>query len=145
MNLAWVFLDAALTSMICYQLLCHARALKKRVGEEYAAPYFSVMRLLVESVLPLTLTGIAFLISYGVRSASKSCISLVYALMMVRCWNSAFSTYERSLMLIGRFLGCITADVDLTSGGGNCMAERRDKTDAIVDDVLFTWRYIWLR
>ena len=62
---------------------------KRNIGEEYTAPYFSVIRILVESVLPRTLAGTLFLVSYGVGDPSKNAFSLVSVLMIVRCWNSA--------------------------------------------------------
>ncbi|KAF8552783.1 hypothetical protein OG21DRAFT_1334506 [Imleria badia] len=77
-----VSLTAMLTCMICCRLVGHARTMQRYLGEEYAAPYFSVIVLLVESVLPLTLIGIVFLVLFGVGSQQMLEFSHVYTLMM---------------------------------------------------------------
>ncbi|KAF8547686.1 hypothetical protein OG21DRAFT_1526991 [Imleria badia] len=77
-----VFLTVTITCMICYRLVRHAKTMKKNLGQEYAAPYFSIVMLLVESVLPLTLTGIAFLISFGVGNRTQLTLSAMYTIMM---------------------------------------------------------------
>ncbi|KAF8554523.1 hypothetical protein OG21DRAFT_1059743 [Imleria badia] len=59
----------------------HGRKVQEYLGHEYASSYFSVVTLVVESVLPYTLSGIAFLVSLGVGSPTSAFIS-VYLLMM---------------------------------------------------------------
>jgi len=84
-----VFLHATLTCMVCCHCLRFASTVKKYVGEEFASPYFNIAMLLVESVLPCTLIGIAFLIAFGVGSQMEIALSRLYTVMMVRCWSKA--------------------------------------------------------
>ena len=79
-----VLLHVTLTGTICCRFVCHARKMKE-LGEEYASPYFSMIKLFVESALPYTVTGIALLISFGVGSQMEIALSRVYPLMTVRC------------------------------------------------------------
>ena len=87
-----VCLTATLTCVICYRLACHARTVKKHLGGEFAAPYFSIIMLLVESVLPVTLSGIAYLISYGVGSVAVQALAVAYTAIMVRRWRVEVQT-----------------------------------------------------
>lgn len=79
-----VFLTTLLTSMICYRLLRHAWTVKRYLGEGHATPYFGIIILLAESVLPLTITGVAYLISYAIGSFVEVGLSEVYTTVMVR-------------------------------------------------------------
>ncbi|KAF8552786.1 hypothetical protein OG21DRAFT_1511036 [Imleria badia] len=79
-----VFLLMTLTCMICYRLVLHARSIKKNLGdgEERVAPHLGIIMLFIESVLPSTLTGIAFLVSFGVGSLAEIGLLHVYTAMM---------------------------------------------------------------
>lgn len=70
--------------MICYRLLRHARIVRKYLGDKHASPYITIVALIVESVLPFTLSGIAFLVSHGMGSQSAVAFSFVHSLVMVR-------------------------------------------------------------
>ena len=80
--------------MICYRLLSHAKSVKGCLGDHHASPYFSVMVLLIESILPYTMSGIAFLISYGVGSDTEIALSQVYTVMTVRCCDLVLWIYQ---------------------------------------------------
>ena len=90
-----VFLHTVLTGMICFRILRHGRMVQDRLGREYAALYFAVVTLVVESVLPYTLSGIAFLASLGVRSPTSTAFVALYFLMMV-CGLVAFPVDKAS-------------------------------------------------
>ena len=90
-----VFLNTTLTSMICYRVMRHGKTVQKHLGNEYASPYFAVIALIVESVLPYTLSGIAFLVALGVGSPTSTAWICVYFLMMVRSWLVRTSRTER--------------------------------------------------
>ncbi|KAH0828710.1 hypothetical protein J3R83DRAFT_3116 [Lanmaoa asiatica] len=77
-----VFLNATLTSMICYRMLRHGKMVQEYLGHEYASPYFTVVTIIVESVFPYALSGIAFLVSLGVGSPTSIAFFNVYVLMM---------------------------------------------------------------
>ena len=78
-----VLLSIILARMICYRLLRHGRRVREQLGHEYASPYFAVVALVVESVLPYTLSGIAFLVSLGVESPTSVVFVCMYFMMMV--------------------------------------------------------------
>ncbi|KAF8553376.1 hypothetical protein OG21DRAFT_1510320 [Imleria badia] len=82
-NTVSVFLNATLTCMIWYRLVRHARTVRECHGEEQTSPYFTIDALVWESMLPITLTGIAFLITHGLRSEIGVAFGSVYTLMMV--------------------------------------------------------------
>ena len=97
--------------------------MKKCIGAEFASPYITTAMLFVESIFPYTLTGILFLATFWARNWVAAPLSRVYTLMMVR-YCSPFCGFTHGP---DRFVVCITADVDLARGRGNCMAERHDK------------------
>ncbi|KAI9573781.1 hypothetical protein HD554DRAFT_2166553 [Boletus coccyginus] len=76
-----VLLHATLTCTICSRFVCHARKMKE-LGEEYASPYFNMIRVFFESSLLFTLAGIAYLVSYGLGDHTELAFSRVYVLMM---------------------------------------------------------------
>ncbi|KAG9316987.1 hypothetical protein JVU11DRAFT_1167 [Chiua virens] len=78
------FLTTVLTLMICCRMVWFGRKLKAQLGHEYALPYFAVVSLVVESVLPYTLTGITFLVAFGVGAQVLNAIAYTHTLMMVR-------------------------------------------------------------
>ena len=71
--------------MICYRLLSHAKLVKECLSDHHASPYFSVTVLIVESVLPYTMSGIAFLILFGMGSFTSNTLGQAYTVMTVRC------------------------------------------------------------
>ncbi|KAN0082514.1 hypothetical protein V8E55_008309 [Tylopilus felleus] len=91
------------------------------IGEEYAVPYFSIMRLLVESVLPLTLSGIAFLVSYGIGSPSEVAVPQVYSLMM--CVSPQI-TVRACCKDIAQSLRCCVQSVGMLRCRGMLMMKR---------------------
>lgn len=95
------FLNVTLMSMICYQLLSHARAVKQYFGDKHASPYITIVALVVESVLPFTLSSIAFLVSYGMGSQSAVVFSFIHPLVMVRSttFESAIGANEHAVHL----------------------------------------------
>ncbi|KAG6376836.1 hypothetical protein JVT61DRAFT_1862 [Boletus reticuloceps] len=86
-----VFLNTVLTCMICYRILQHGRKVRKHFGPEQASLFFGVVTLVIESVFPYTLSGIAFLVSLGVNSPTSAGLVDVYFLLMVRGVDSFFA------------------------------------------------------
>lgn len=102
-----VGLTAMLTGVICYRMVTHGLEMKRHLGKDHASVYFALLSLIVESVLPYTLSGIAFLVSFGVGSSTSIAFACVYILMMVSGSTCGF---------VGRANGVavhITADVDI--------------------------------
>ena len=79
-----VFLSTISTCMICYRLFKHANRMKECLGGQFASPYVTVATLVIESVLPSTLTGITFFVSFGAKSKVGETLWYVYTLVMVR-------------------------------------------------------------
>ncbi|KAF9223131.1 hypothetical protein BS17DRAFT_809024 [Gyrodon lividus] len=82
-----VFLNTTVTCMV-----------KKQLGNEYASAHFDVVSIIVESVLLYMLSGIAFLVSLGLESAT-SCISpqmLILRVIMGRAWNKNTGRPQRT-------------------------------------------------
>ncbi|KAH0828729.1 hypothetical protein J3R83DRAFT_3141 [Lanmaoa asiatica] len=77
-----VFLTAMLTGSICFRVVWFGRTIKEYLGYEYASPYFAIVALVVESLLPCTLSGIAFLVSFGVGNQTSIGFACVYILLM---------------------------------------------------------------
>ena len=71
-----VFLHMTMTCMICYRVLQHGRKVQEHLGDEYASLYFTVVTIIVESVLPYTLSGIAFLVTLGVGESDVADVHL---------------------------------------------------------------------
>ena len=90
-----VFLSTTLTCMICYRLLRHASTIKECLGEQFASPYRTTVTFIVESVLPYTLTGIAFLVSFGLMDQARTTLWCVYTPIMVCRCRPVFGIYKR--------------------------------------------------
>ncbi|KAF9235462.1 hypothetical protein BU15DRAFT_64818 [Melanogaster broomeanus] len=93
-------LNTIVTCIICYRMVSHGIRMKKQLGREYACTYFDVVSIIVESVLPYTLSGIAFMVSLGIGSQTSvaflsvnimlMCISpqmLILRVIVKRAWN----------------------------------------------------------
>lgn len=65
-------------------MLRHGRRIQAGLGREHASSYYAIVTLIVESVVPYTLSGIALLVSLGINSPVSVALSCVYMLMMVR-------------------------------------------------------------
>ncbi|KAF9242557.1 hypothetical protein BU15DRAFT_43940 [Melanogaster broomeanus] len=79
---ASALLNSSVTGIICYRMVIHGMVVKKQLGQEYAHTYFNVISIIVESVLPYSLSGVAFLISLGIGSATSTAFCSVYILLM---------------------------------------------------------------
>lgn len=78
-----VLLNTILTSLICYPIIRYGKLIRTELGHEHSAVYFAVAEIIVESALPFTLSGIAFLVALGVRSYAVTPLSWVYFMMTV--------------------------------------------------------------
>ncbi|KAF9247013.1 hypothetical protein BU15DRAFT_38611 [Melanogaster broomeanus] len=74
--------NITVTCIICYRMVSHGISLKKELGQEYACTYFDVVSIVVESVLPYTLSGIAFLVSFGIGSQTSVAFLSVNIMLM---------------------------------------------------------------
>ncbi|KAI9566084.1 hypothetical protein HD554DRAFT_2194648 [Boletus coccyginus] len=77
-----VVLTAMLTWVICHRMVTHGLKVEKHLGKDFASVYFALLSLIIESVLPYTLSGTAFLVSFGVGSDTSIAFASVYNLLM---------------------------------------------------------------
>ena len=126
-----VFLTAMLTWMVCYRVVQYGRRIKEGLGSEYASPYFAIVALVVESVLPCTLSGIAFLISFGIGSQTSVCFSFVFILMMVRSLVSTFGGVSLQLTALMRVAVYFTPNADPSRGNGQGVVEGYGQATAL--------------
>lgn len=108
--------------MICYRIVLHGRKVREHLGHEHASLYFGVVTLVVESVLPYTLSGVAFLASLGSGSSTSAAFICVYFMMMVR--DLAMSPAGAAGSAKRDILVHIPTDVDPPSAGGESMGQR---------------------
>lgn len=76
-------LNASVTSLICGRILYYAHSMKREFGPAFATTYFSLVAIIVESALPYTLVGIAFVVSFGLNSEISILFLSLYAMFMV--------------------------------------------------------------
>ena len=71
--------------------------MKKQFGPALAETYFSLAAIIVESALPYTLCGIAFVISYGLNSEISILFLSLYAMFMASTGSpELFSIFPNS-------------------------------------------------
>ncbi|KAF9242556.1 hypothetical protein BU15DRAFT_72673 [Melanogaster broomeanus] len=75
-------LNSSVTGVICYRMVSHGMMVKKQLGQEYAHPCFNVVSIIVESVLPFSLSGVALLVSLGIGSETSTAFYSVYVTLM---------------------------------------------------------------
>lgn len=121
------FLNVILTCMICYRLLRHARIVKSYLGGRHASPYIAIVGLVVESVLPFTLSSIAFLVSYGIGSQSVVVFSFVHPLVMVCSPMITFASANGA----DEYAVCLPTNAHPPRGHGRGMAKGRKRVPRI--------------
>ncbi|KAG9311427.1 hypothetical protein JVU11DRAFT_8540 [Chiua virens] len=77
-----VVLNSILTCMICYRIVRHGKEVQRCLGREYATLYFSVVMLIIESVLPYTVSGVAWLVTLGMGSKTSIVFCDLHIMMM---------------------------------------------------------------
>ncbi|EIM88470.1 uncharacterized protein STEHIDRAFT_167753 [Stereum hirsutum FP-91666 SS1] len=73
-----VSLNIILTSMICGRLLFMRRQVRSVLSPEMASMYTNIMAILIESALPFTLLGIAFLVTYVRNDSIATAFAFVW-------------------------------------------------------------------
>jgi len=102
-------LNVLVTCLICGRILFYARFAQKQLGQAIAETYFSIAAIIIESALPYTLCGVAFLVSFGLNSEISilflsfyimfTCISpqmLILRVASGRAWDSKTATRPHS-------------------------------------------------
>ena len=136
-----VSLNTILTCMICYRIVLHGRKVREHLGHEYASLYFGIVALVVESVLPCTLSGISFLASLGLGSPTSVTFICVY-FMMVVC-DLAMSPAAGASSAKRDMLVHIPTDVDPSSAGGESMGQRYIQASQLNNRVQ-SWWHVWV-
>ncbi|KIJ60115.1 hypothetical protein HYDPIDRAFT_99320 [Hydnomerulius pinastri MD-312] len=106
-----ICLNVLVTSFICGRIITQGRRMDKHFGSEISNTYFSAAALVIESALPYTLSGVAFLISFGLNSEISilflsfyvmfTCVSPQMLILRVACgraWNRGTGTLEGSTL-----------------------------------------------
>ncbi|OAX40744.1 hypothetical protein K503DRAFT_864362 [Rhizopogon vinicolor AM-OR11-026] len=65
---ATIVLNVITTCLICGRIMFYARRMQDQLGAEISKAYFTAVAIVIESALPYTLFGIAFLVSFGLQS-----------------------------------------------------------------------------
>ncbi|KAH9951843.1 hypothetical protein B0H21DRAFT_194113 [Amylocystis lapponica] len=73
-------LNVFLTCLICGRILWFARRLHTKFGSSDAPAYIGVVSIIVESALPYTLSGIVFLVLYGLGSELSPFFLICYGM-----------------------------------------------------------------
>ena len=82
-----ISLNLLLTSLICGRVLYYAHTLQKQLGPGVAETYFGVAAIIIESALPYTLSGMAYVVSYGLNSEINILFLSLYVMFMA-CGDS---------------------------------------------------------
>jgi len=112
-----ISLNIVTTALICGRIFYHGKSLERQFGPNFSKTYFDVASIVIESALPYTLIGIAFLISYGMRSgisifflslyALFTCISpqiLILRVARGRAWTKQMAEHPRMTQSANRTL-----------------------------------------
>lgn len=87
-GLGWISLTVALniilTSMICTRIILARRKIGEVLTPELGAMYSSVLAIVVESAVPLTLVGIGLLVVSVLQNDTESAWAFVWAVFTVR-------------------------------------------------------------
>ncbi|KAI0821780.1 hypothetical protein BC628DRAFT_1328770 [Trametes gibbosa] len=104
-------LNAIVSALICARILWRARQMRGVLGEDVVRTYTGAVALIVESALPYTLFGIAYVVSLGLDSPTSilflsiyvmfTCVSpqmIVLRVLMGRAWSREAATRTRTAM-----------------------------------------------
>lgn len=76
-------LNVLVTCLICGRIIFCARRMQHHFGHEASRDYFTIVAIVVESAVPFTLFGIAFLVSFGLVSYSSIIFLSLYGMFTV--------------------------------------------------------------
>lgn len=77
-------LNIIVTGLICGRILYVARRMKAALGDDAAQTYTSAAAIVIESALPYTLFGIAYMVTLGVNSPTSIFFLCFYVMLTVR-------------------------------------------------------------
>lgn len=119
-----IALNFIATCLICGRIIYVAHWTKKTLGREIATTYTSAASIIIESALPYTLSGIAFLVAYGLNNGTSilwgnfysmfTCISpqmIIYRVASGRAWTrNKSSEYMTTMAFPDRSRGMTTSN-----------------------------------
>jgi hypothetical protein len=76
-------LNVITTCLICGRIMFYARRVRNHLDLEVSMAYFTTVAIVVESALPYTLFGIAFLVSFGLDSDTSILFLSLYGMFTV--------------------------------------------------------------
>lgn len=84
-------LNIIVTGLICGRILYVARSMKALLGQDAAKTYTSAAAIVIESALPYTLFGIAYMVTLGVNSPTSIFFLCFYVMLTVRSLLVSFA------------------------------------------------------
>ena len=92
-----ISLNLLLTGLICGRIWYYARDMRKQFGPAFSQTYFSLAAIIIESALPYTLSGIAFVVSNGLHNDITILFLSLYAMFMASaCCLEPFVTFANN-------------------------------------------------
>ena len=76
-------LNVACTTLICVRILLASRDMRRALGQDAASPYTSAAAVIIESMLPYTLFGVAYVVTLGANSPLSILFLSLYAMFNV--------------------------------------------------------------
>ncbi|EMD31804.1 hypothetical protein CERSUDRAFT_119374 [Gelatoporia subvermispora B] len=73
-------LNVLLTGLICFRIVRYAHYVQPALGSKVARTYTGAASIIIESALPYTLAGIAYLVSYGMNSGISILMGAFYSM-----------------------------------------------------------------
>ncbi|KAF9234862.1 hypothetical protein BU15DRAFT_52017 [Melanogaster broomeanus] len=83
-----ICLNIVLTSLICGRIIHYGRQFGQYLGSASSSTYYGVVAIIVESAIPYTLSGIAFVVAYALNSDLT--ISFLSIYVMFTCLSPQF-------------------------------------------------------
>ncbi|KAG2039349.1 hypothetical protein BDR03DRAFT_860001 [Suillus americanus] len=123
-------LNVITTCLICGRIIFYARHMRNHLGLEVSKAYFTTVAIVVESALPYTLFGIAFLVSFGLDSDTSilflslygmfTCISpqmLILRVARRRAWSA--ETAQPTTLIFATSSAAAPSTTSETETGGS--------------------------
>ncbi|KAF9228296.1 hypothetical protein BS17DRAFT_799667 [Gyrodon lividus] len=125
-----IALNIVLTCLICGRIMHHGRQTRKYLGPGSTTTYYGVVSIIVESAIPYSLSGIAFVVAYALTSdltifflsiyVMFTCLSpqmLILRVASGRGWNRNTATQTVTGMAFRRSVGGLTSSGACRSDG----------------------------
>ncbi|TBU46070.1 hypothetical protein BD309DRAFT_1017388 [Dichomitus squalens] len=140
-----ISLNFLVSTLICVRILLLAKRLEVALGEEAAHTYTNTATLIIESALPYTLSGLAYLVALGMQSSTSilfmsiyvmfACLSpqmIVFRVLMGHAWTRDAVTRSTASVLLTTAIvypGAVDSSVEPGTGHWRATIELRTVND----------------